>query len=172
MNREYGFWIILWATAPQSILPLPRPLFLALPSMSSWHLQQLMGWPLAAGALSLRLVFRRRFFGFMAPSALLGSAAGAGLMSRVGGKEVQASACGNQKSCPQHKCRRGQRRKPVGSSLNKILCCGCCKSPKSCIKSTALTAMSKMFATLWITVWWAPLWKKVCLQTLDLSTIK
>lgn len=64
------------------------------------------------------------------------------------GKEVQASICRNQKSCPQHQCCRGQRRKPVGSSLNKIRCCGCCKSPKSGIKSTALTAMSKMFPTL------------------------
>lgn len=137
MNRDYRFWIILWATAPQSVLPLPQPLFLALPSVNPWCLQQLMGWPLAAGALSLRLVFCRRFFGFMAPSVLLGSAAGAGLVSGVGGKEVQASACRNQKSCPQHKCCRGQRRKPVGSSLNKILCCGCCKSPESWIKSTS-----------------------------------
>jgi len=138
----------VWATSPQSILPLPWPLFLALPSMNPWHLQQLTGWPLAAGASPLCLVFCRPFFGFMAPSALLGSAAEAGLMSGVGGKEVQASACRNAKSCPQHSHCKGQRRKPVGSSLNKILCCGCCKSPKSSIKSAALTAMSNMVATL------------------------
>lgn len=150
MNWEYRFWIVLGTTAPRSILTLPRPLFLALPSMNPWHLQQLTGWPLAAGALSLRLVSCRCFFGFMAPSALLGSAAGAGPMSGVGGKEIQASACRNQKSYTQHIHCREQRRKPVGSSLNKMLCCGCCKSPESCIKNTALTAMSEVFATLWM----------------------
>lgn len=146
MNWEYRFWSVLWAATPQSILPLPWPLFLALPSMNPWCLQQLSGWPLAAGALSLCLVFCRWFFGFMAPPALLG------LMSRVGAKEAQASACRNLTSCPQHKCCRGQRRKPVGSSLNKIQCCSCCKSPMSCIKSTALRAVSKMFATWWMSI--------------------
>lgn len=107
-------------------------------SMNPWHLQQLRGWPLAAGALSLCLVFFGCFFGFRAPSALLGSAPGSGLMSGAGGKEVQAFSCRNHKSCPQHKRCKGQKRKPVGSSLSKILCCDCCKSPKSCIKSTAL----------------------------------
>lgn len=146
MNWEFRFQIRLWTTAPQSVLLLPRPLFLALPNMNPWHLQQLTGWPLAAGTF----VFRGCFFGFMAPSALVGSPAGTGPMSGVGGKEVQASACRNQKSCPRDIRCRDQRRKPVGSSLNKILCCVCCKSPKSCIESTALTATSKIFATLWM----------------------
>lgn len=86
MNWEYRFWSVLWAATPQLILPLPWSLFLALPSMNPWCLQRLSGWPLAAGALSLCLVFCRWFFGFMAPPALLE------LMSRVGAKEAQASA--------------------------------------------------------------------------------
>jgi len=77
--------------------------------MNPWHLQQLRGWPLVAGALSPCLVSRRHFFGLLAPSALLGWAAGSGLMRRVGGKEVQASACTNQKCCPQHMHYRGQK---------------------------------------------------------------
>lgn len=84
-NTDWELWIkkrgfvlfcfVFGSYCEQPVLPLPRALFPALPSTDSWHFQQLLWvglWQLEPS---------RHFLGFVAPSPLLGSARGAGLIS-------------------------------------------------------------------------------------------